>query len=303
VDTARALWLIYIGISTVEFLLLWLGGMGAFDAVCHTFGTMATGGFSTKNASIGYYGTYSQVVITVFMFLCGVNFSLYYQAFRRRFLFFRDAEFRFYSAILGIGVLVLLAGQFLTGGTGFWVSLRDSLFTGTSILTTTGYATANFEQWPYLSQVILVMMMLVGSSAGSTGGGMKVVRVLITLRWAWKNAIHSFRPHTVLPLRVGGVPVDRDIEEQVVGFTLLFIGWLVAGALVLAACGHDLVTSFTASVACIANIGPGLGLVGPTENYSSIHPAAKGFLSLLMIVGRLEVMSITALLAPGFWRR
>lgn len=303
VDTARSLWLIYSGMSLLEFLLLWAGGMSAFDAVCHTFGTMATGGFSTMNASVGHYSTYFHVVITVFMFLCGVNFSLYYQALRGKLLFWKDAEFRLYVLIAGVAVVVLLACQMLATAQAFPTALRDSFFVGTSILTTTGFGTADFEKWPYFAQGFLVVLMLVGGCAGSTGGGMKVVRVLITLRWAWKNAIHSFKPHSVMPLRVGGVPIDREIEEQVVGFVLLFMLWLVAGVLVLLACGHDLVTSFTASVASVANIGPGLGLVGPTDNYSFIHPVGKAFLCVLMLVGRLEVMAITALLIPSFWKK
>jgi trk system potassium uptake protein TrkH len=302
-DTARTLWLIYAGISLVEFLFLWAGGMPAFDAVCHTFGTMATGGFSTMNSSIGYYGTYFHVIITMFMFLCGVNFSLYFQAMRRRFVFWRDPEFRAYVGILGGAIQQLFISLLWQGGTPFWTALRDAAFTGTSIQTTTGYVTADFEQWTPFAQGLLVVMMFIGGSAGSTGGGMKVIRVVITFRWALNQVVHAFRPHAVLPLRIGRGALDRDIEDQVVSFFLLFIGWFALGAMVLLACGHDLVTSVTASIASVANIGPGLGMIGPTDNYADIHTAAKPVLCLLMLVGRLEVLAMTVLFVPGFWRK
>jgi len=303
VDTARTLWLIYTSISVLEFLFLWLGGMPVFDAVCHTFGTVATGGFSTKNASIAYYGTYFQVVITIFMFMCGVNFSLYYQWVKRKFLVFRDSEFKLYACIFLLGVVCLFTGQFATGSASFWTALRESTFVVASISTSTGYVTADYEQWPVFSQGFLVLLMFFGASAGSTSGGMKVVRLLILVRMGLRMAVQAFRPSSVLPLRLGGVPIDREIEEQVAGFALLYMGWVVAGTMVLMLFGHDLVTSFVAPLTCIANIGPGLGLVGPTDNYAAIHPVAKGFLALLMVVGRLEVMAITVLFVPSFWRR
>ena len=302
-DTARVLWLIYTGISLLEFLFLWLGGMPAFDAVCHTFGTMATGGFSTKNASIGYYSTYFHVIITIFMFMCGVNFSLYYQVLKGRWQVWRDSEFRWYAWILGGTVVVLFANLMWQGGTDILTGIRDSFFVGTSIMTTTGYGTADFEKWTPFTQGLLVMLMFIGGSAGSTGGGMKVVRIMITLRWAWKHVVHAFRPHAVVPLRIGDHAVEPEIEDSIVSFFLLFIGWFLLGGMVMLACGHDLVTSLTASIAAVGNIGPGLGMVGPTDNYAAIHPFAKAVLTLLMLVGRLEVMAITVLLVPSFWRR
>lgn len=302
-DTARTLWLIYTGLSLIEFLFLWLGGMPAFDAVCHTFGTMATGGFSTKNLSIGYYGTYFHVIITIFMFMCGVNFSLYYQALRGRWNLWKDTEFRWYVWLTAGTAVVLFISLLWQGGKPILISIRDSFFVATSILTTTGYGTADFEQWMPLAQGLLVMLMFIGGSAGSTGGGMKVVRFMITVRWALKNIVHAFRPHAVVPLRIGGHAVEPEIENQVVSFFLLFCGWFILGILVLLACGHDVVTSLTASIAAVGNIGPGLGMVGPTDNYAAIHPVAKPVLCLLMLVGRLEVMAITVLFVPDFWRR
>jgi len=205
--------------------------------------------------------------------------------------------------ILAGAAAVLLINVMWQGKTDFLTGLRDSFFIATSILTTTGYGSADFEQWTPLAQGMLVMLMFVGGSAGSTGGGMKVVRIMITLRWAWKHVVHAFRPHAVVPLRIGGHAVEPEIEDQVVSFFLLFIGWFILGITVMLACGHDLVTSLTASIASVGNIGPGLGMIGPTDNYAAIHPVAKPVLCLLMLVGRLEVLAITVLLVPGFWRR
>ena len=202
-DTARTLWLIYTGISLLEFLLLWIGGMPAFDAVCHTFGTMATGGFSTKNLSIGYYGTYFHIIITIFMFMCGVNFSLYYQALRGRWKLWRDTEFRWYVWMLGGAALVLLINLLWQGHTPFFTALRDSLFVGTSILTTTGYGTADFETWTPLAQGLLVTLMFIGGSAGSTGGGMKAMRLMLIYKQGVRELKQLVHPNAIIPLKVG----------------------------------------------------------------------------------------------------
>lgn len=306
VDTARTLWLIYMGITLVEFLILWAAGMTPFDSVCHAFGTMATGGFSTKNASIGAYGTHIQLIITFFMFLAGVNFSLYYQAWRRRFMFWKDSEFRLYLLLIGAAFLAFatnLLHQQQWSLANIGIVLRDSIFTTVTIITTTGYGTVDFEQWTLLSQGAIVALMFVGGCAGSTGGGMKVVRVLITVRWVWKQMEKSFRPKAVLPLRVSGQMIDREIEESVVSYMLLFMLWILSGVLLMLACEHDMVTAISAAISAAANIGPGLGIIGPTENWATLHPVAKLYMALLMLVGRLEVMAISVLVLPGFWRR
>ncbi|MCB1216094.1 TrkH family potassium uptake protein [bacterium] len=306
VDTARTLWLIYMGITVVEILLLWAAGMTFFDAVCHAFGTMATGGFSTKNNSIAGFGTHIQLIITFFMFLAGVNFSLYYQAWRRRFLFWKDSEFRLY--------LLLIAAAFVAFTTNVlhqqnWdlanlgIVMRDGIFTTLTIITTTGFGTVDFEQWTPLAQGAIVALMFVGGCAGSTGGGMKVVRVLITVRWVWKQLEKAYRPKAVLPLRINGQTIDREIEESVVGYMLLFMLWILSGVILMLACNHDMVTAITAAISAAANIGPGLGMIGPTENWALLHPVAKLWMSLLMLVGRLEVLAISVLVLPGFWRR
>jgi trk system potassium uptake protein TrkH len=306
VDTARTLWLIYMGITFVEFLMLWAAGMTPFDAICHAFGTLATGGFSTKNSSISGFGTHIQLIITFFMFVAGVNFSLYYQAIRKRWMFWKDGEFRLYLLIIGAAFVVFatnLLHQQDWQLAGLGIVMRDSIFTTLTIITTTGFGTADFEQWTLLSQGVIVALMFVGGCAGSTGGGMKVIRVLITIRWVWKQIEKSYRPKAVVPLRVSGQIIDREIEENVISYMLLFMLWIMSGTLLMLACNHDMVTSITASLSAAANVGPGLGIIGPTENWAQIHPVGKAYMTLLMLVGRLEVMAISVLVFPGFWRR
>ena len=306
VDTARTLWLIYMGITFIEFIVLWIAGMTPFDAVCHAFGTMATGGFSTKNASLAAFGTHIQLIVTFFMFLAGVNFSLYYQAWRGKFMFWKDSEFRLYLLLIGAAFLAFATNvlhQQQWSLTNLGIVMRDSIFTTITIITTTGFGTVDFEQWTLLSQGAIIALMFVGGCAGSTGGGMKVVRVLITIRWVWKQIEKSYRPKAVLPLRVSGQTIDREVEESVVSYMLLFMLWILSGVLLMLACNHDMVTAISAAISAAANIGPGLGMIGPTDNWAQIHPVAKLYMALLMLVGRLEVMAISVLVLPGFWRR
>jgi trk system potassium uptake protein TrkH len=302
-DTARTLWAIYASISLAEFLLLWLTGMPLFDAVCHTFGTMATGGFSTQNTSIAGYANHLQVIITVFMYICGVNFNLYYQLIRKNLRIFRDVEFWTYTGI-SLGTAAVIAVTLLLTNSGISLGdLVDSAFTASSIITTTGYGTADFETWPVFIQGLLVLLMFMGASAGSTGGGMKIIRVIILIKWAYKHLVHTFQPNEILSVRISRQRINPAIELQVMLYFLLYIGWFVLGIFVLLVCGHDLLTSFTASVASLSNIGPGLGMIGPTDNYSQIHMAGKLVLAVLMIVGRLEIFAVTALISREFWSK
>jgi len=313
-DTAILLWRIYLGISIAEILALMFTGMGLFDSLCHTFGTMATGGFSTKAASIGHYqnpelysfgvGLSVDLIIIVFMFLAGANFSLYYQALRGKWLFFKDMEFKVYSAVLLVSILVIAIALL---GHSHYIhlgdALRDAAFQVTSITTTTGYATADFDSWPTVARTLLISLMFMGACAGSTGGGMKVVRWIILVKWAYRSVIHSFKPQTVMHIKIGSLAVDRDVEGQVVGFAIIFIGVFAVGTLLISAFGHDLTTSFSSVIACLSNIGPGLSLVGPTVNYAFFSPFEKMFLAWCMLVGRLEVYAMLVAFAPGFWKK
>lgn len=304
-ETAKTLWTVYFILSAVETLLLLAGGMPFYDALCHTFGTMATGGFSTKNASIMAYGSYIQWVIVVFMFLAGCNFILHYQGLRGQVKsYWRSEEFRVYLSI--ILVLVPLFSVILAlHGEGFSEpTVRQSAFQIVSILTTTGYTTADFNLWPAFLKISLVCLMFVGGCAGSTGGGMKVVRVYIALKAAFKSILQTILPNAIMPLKVDSKPVSDTYVVRAAAYFIIYVFLFVLGTAVMTVTENtDLVTAFAASVACLSNIGPGLGQVGAAENYAWISPMGKWFLSFLMLAGRLELYSILILFVPDTWRK
>ncbi len=304
-ETAKTLWTVYFILSAVETLLLLAGGMPFYDALCHTFGTMATGGFSTKNVSIMAYGSYIQWVIVVFMFLAGCNFILHYQGLRGQVKsYWRSEEFRVYLSI--ILVLVPLFSVILAlHGEGFSEpTVRQSAFQIVSILTTTGYTTADFNLWPAFLKISLVCLMFVGGCAGSTGGGMKVVRVYIALKAAFKSILQTILPNAIMPLKVDSKPVSDTYVVRAAAYFIIYIFLFVLGTAVMTVTENtDLVTAFAASVACLSNIGPGLGQVGAVENYAWISPMGKWFLSFLMLAGRLELYSILILFVPDTWRK
>ncbi len=304
-DTAMILWQVYILFSAMETGLLWVGGMDLFDALCHTFGTMATGGFSTKNASIGHYqSVYIDTVITIFMLIAGINFSLHYFALKGQpRTLWQDPEFRFFIglflAFTAITTVCIHGEQAPSWGQ----ALRYASFQVASILTTTGYATADFELWPPLTQCLLVLCMFIGGSAGSTGGGMKCMRILLLLRHAYQELFHLIHPRAVTRVKLGQQVVSSEVLSGIGGFFVLWLVLLFLGVLGVAATGVDVLTSFSAVLASIGNIGPGLGTVGPAENYAHLPMAAKGVLSLCMLLGRLEIFTVIILFIPEFYRK
>ncbi|SFM63344.1 TrkH family potassium uptake protein [Thermodesulforhabdus norvegica] len=304
-DTALLLWKVYLLFTVLETVLLMFGGMNLFDALCHTFGTLATGGFSTKNASIAHFrSAYVDAVIIFFMFVAGVNFSLHYQLLiGKPGRMFRDPEFRFFSAlVLSFVVFTTLAvhGNVYSNLT---EALRYSLFQVISIITTTGYATADYEAWPFLPQAILFISMFIGACAGSTGGGMKCMRVMLLLKHAYRELFRLIHPHGVSRIKLQGQQVSQDVLNSVLGFFVLYMLLYCLGVLLVAATGVDILTSFASVAATIGNIGPGLGTVGPTENYFHMPYFAKGVLTFCMILGRLEIFTVIVLFVPEFWRK
>lgn len=304
-ETAKTLWTVYFILSAVETLLLLAGGMPLFDALSHTFGTMATGGFSTKDASIAGYGSYIQWVIVGFMFLAGCNFILHYQGLRGKVKsYWRNEEFRVYLAIVLVliplfTVILALSGQGFSEST-----VRQSTFQIVSILTTTGYTTADFNLWPAFLKISLVCLMFVGGCAGSTGGGMKVIRVYIALKMGVKSIIQVILPNAIMPLKIDSKPVSDTYVVRAAAFFIIYMFLFVFGTVVMTITENtDLVTAFAASVACLSNIGPGLGQVGAVENYAWISPVGKWILSFLMLAGRLELYSILILFVPDTWRK
>ncbi len=304
-QTARSMWWVYIIMTVAETFLLMVGDMSLYDALCHTFGTVATGGFSTKNTSVAYFDSaYIDYVISFFMFLAGVNFFLHYQALKGKPLaYLKDSEFKFYTKVICVAILIVFIDTFDSYGQDYLRSFRDSVFTVISIVTTTGYGTADFEHWPYLSRFLLITLMVMGGSAGSTAGGSKCLRVQIFFKAGYRELKRILHPYAVIPVRVGTRVIPDSAVASVLGFLTCVTALFLVASGALAALGIGLTTSYTAVVACIFNIGPGLGDVGPTDNFGHMPSAAKYILSVCMIMGRLEVYTVLVLLIPDFYRR
>ena len=304
-DTAVILWKVYALISLAQTLLLMLGGMSFFDALCHTFTTMPTGGFSTRNASIAHYSSaYIDVVIVVFMVLAGINFSLHYQVLRGKPLaFWRDSECRFYFGAVVVLILVVSFNIFGSVYDSIGKALQYGAFQVVSILTTTGYATADYETWPAMSQIILLLCMFLGASAGSTGGGMKCLRVMLTFKYCYKELFYLIHPHAVTHVKIGGKSVPDDVMRSVLGFVMLYMGLFAFSTVLLAGLGVDFVTAFAAVAATLGNIGPGFGTVGPVDNFAHLPGLGKWLLVWCMLLGRLEIYTVIILLVPAFWKK
>lgn len=308
-DTARLLYRLYIGYTVVETIALMIAGMNFFDALCHTFGTLATGGFSTQNSSLAaYYSTGAvEIIVLIFMILAGTNFALMNAAIRGKPLtVWKDAEWRFYISVI-LGSSLIIALLLLSTGTYQLIdrALRDSLFTVVSILTTTGYVTADFEQWPVAAKVLLAVLMFFGGCAGSTGGGLKIMRWVILFKVAEGAIERIYRPRTIRKPKMGGVVITDELQASTMSVFLLWVFVFLSGTFVIALIEQgriDLVTSFSVSASTLNNIGPGFSMIGATQNYGFFLPASKWVLSLLMVLGRLELYSILVLFVPRFWR-
>ena len=304
-DTASLLWKIYLGLTGAEIILLKLGGLSWFDSMCHTFTTLATGGFSTKNASIAHFNSlYIEMVMIAFMVIVGVNFSLYAHAIRgRRLRSFKDTEFGTYLLFLASAIVLLfLSRTFFESGTGMAGTLRESAFQAVSIMTTTGYCTADFDKWNSFARMLLVCLMFIGGCAGSTGGSMKVIRLIMVFKMAVREVRKYFFPRQVRALKVGGEVIQDNTMNSVAGFFGLFLGFFAIGVLLMTLFGLDLVTAASSVIATLGNVGPGLAGVGALENYGHLPGAAKLILTFYMVLGRLELYAVLALLAPDFWK-
>lgn len=331
-ETAKLLWGIYVGLSVTEALLLWAGPMDLFEALCHTFGTMATGGFSTYDQSIAYYNSwYVDFVIIIFMFLAGCNFALYFLLLKGK---FRDVitnqEIRFYVALLAICIVVITtilctrgikapdtAG--LTDPERTEVmehyrqekaklrnvpeAFRTAAFQVVSITTTTGYCTADFDVWPDSCRGLLVVLMFFGGCAGSTGGGLKQIRIMLLAKLAVRKLRLAIQPNAVFPVKIGASTMEEHMLDSVLGLFVAAIGLLVIFTLIMLFLGLDLITGFTSVVATMFNIGPGLGGIGATHNYVAIPAAGKWLLSFSMLLGRLEFICVLVLFQPLLYRK
>jgi len=305
-QTALYLWGVYAFLTVAETVLLLLGGMNFFESLTHTFGTVATGGFSPLNRSVGQYGSaYFDWVITVFMFLSGINFVLHYRLLRGHFRpLARDDEFRTYLWIVLFCIAVISADLLFRGNyDSIAEALRYSAFQVVSIITTTGFATADFELWPSFTQLILLLLMFAGACAGSTGGGMKILRLLILSRHTRAELKRVLHPHAVISVKVGGKVIDTRIQSSVTSFLILYVAVFIAGVFFMTSLGMDMESAMSGVAASLGNVGPGLGSLGPMDNYSAVPEAGKWLFSLLMLMGRLELYTVLLLFFPGTWRK
>jgi trk system potassium uptake protein len=305
-DTARLLWKLYAIISAAEVLLLMAGGMDLYNAVNHTCTTMATGGFSTLSASVGGIDSaYIQWVFTFFMFVAGANFTLHYLLlFNRTPTYHLDYEFRVYVLIFFACIAMIVIGLFVAGqANGIEPTVRSAAFQSASILTTTGFATEDFAVWPVALQFLLLTLMFIGGCAGSTGGGMKVARIVVVAKVAYRELLRIAHPRAISPVRMGQEIVGESMVQAILGVVIFFVSTFTLSTLAMAALGLDLVTALSSVAACIGNVGPGLADVGPAANYYAIPAAGKWILLFNMLAGRLEIYTVLILLSPHFWRR
>ncbi|MBK8050463.1 MAG: TrkH family potassium uptake protein [Anaerolineales bacterium] len=303
-QTAKILWGVYVLLTGVEAVLLLFGGMSLFDALANSFGTVASGGFSTQNASIAYYRSpYIDWVITFFMVLAGTNFALHYRFLTRHWdSYWRNAEWRWFIGSLAVASLLVGVNTFTLYADKL-TALRDTVFTVVSLHTSTGFATANYEEWAWGAQFVLLLIMIIGGSVGSTSGGVKVLRVYLVFKAIGNEFTRAVHPQAVTPVRMLGVTVQRDIVMNVLVYFSLYMMAIFAATLVVAGLGMDWISGLSAVVSCLGGVGPGMGSVGPFDNYAWIHPLAKWVLIGLMLLGRLEFYSLLILLAPAYWRK
>lgn len=305
-ETAKRLWLIYFMLTFIQTVLLMFGGMSLFDSINHSFATMATGGFSTKQDSIAFYNDqpYIQYVLMLFMYFAGINFSLHYFALKRRFnRVWQSEEFRVYTGGIIVIALIHTAGLMFYHGVGLERAFRDGMFTTLTIVTTTGFVTADYEQWALPLMFIVFILMFTGGSAGSTSGGIKVVRLLLIVKNSVAELKRLLHPRAIIPVRLDGRAVPTNIMSNILAFFILYMLIFIVSALIMSALGLDFISAIGATIACLGNIGPGFGMVGPTANFAEISIVGKWFLSFLMLLGRLELFTILILLTPTYWNK
>jgi trk system potassium uptake protein TrkH len=308
-ETAKRLWLIYVGLTVVLIIWLKLAGMTFYDAINHALTTMATGGFSTKNASIAAFDTPAiQYPLILFMFFAGMNYSVTYLALKGKWnRVWKNDEFKFYLLIVVILAVVVSVSVFMVKNTGgssmsFEKAFRDSLFQIISVLTTTGFVSADYTAWaPWLTMLFFILL-FIGASAGSTSGGIKLIRHLVFLKNSTLEFKRLIHPRAILPLKLNGRVVAPRIMTHIIIFLLLYLFLFVAGSVVMSLMGYDFLTSIGAVATSLGNVGPGIGKVGPVDNFAWLSDGAKWFLSFLMLLGRLELFTILVLMTPFFWK-
>ena len=303
--TAKRLWGIYILLTAIEVVFLYFGGMSLFDAINHSFTTMATGGYSTKQLSIAHFDSaYIEYVISAFMFLAGMNFTLSFFALKLDFKkIWKNEEFIWYLSVTILATLFISFFLILNQNAGIENAFRDALFQVISIITTTGFITVDYMLWPPFVVVVLFVLMFIGGSAGSTGGGPKVIRIMLLLKNSYFEFKRIMHPKAIIPVRLNTHAVDPKIIANIQAFMVVYIIVFVIGTIVMSSLGLDLDTAMGAVIATLGNIGPGIAGVGPAYNFYDIPDAGKWFLSFLMLIGRLELFTVLVLFTPYFWKR
>ncbi len=302
-QTAKLLWFVYFGLTVVLAGLYLLGGMGLFDAVTHSFSTLATGGFSTKNTSMADMSPFIQWVTIVFMYLAGVNYALHFRAVTGRFQYFRDQEWRFFTTVLfGAAAVIIVLNLTVGAYADVEPAIRDGLFQVLAITTTTGYVSADYELWVPGARLVLFSLFFVGGMAGSTSGGIKTLRVMLLLKQTGNELRKHLHPRAVFVTRIGTKPVRDEVGARVVGFVILYLLLCLAGALALALTGIEPLTAIGGSIASVGNVGPAFADLGPTDNYGWMSSPGLGVLTFLMLVGRLEIYTVILLFHPEMWR-
>lgn len=306
-DTAKVLWIIYLIFTVVLVLGLWLAGMSVFDAVNHSFTAMSTGGFSTKNTSIASFNSpVIEWILIAFMIIAGANFALHY-----RFLFFgfklkiygADSEFRFYLSVIVVALASISLLILIKQGGEIGKVIRDVCFTIASIMTTTGYSTVDYELWPIFGQFILLYLMVIGGCAGSTAGGIKAVRLMLVMKYAYVELLKLIHPNLIRTVKVQDGVVDRNVLSGILGFIFVYASVMVFSILLVSIETNDMVTAIGSVISSLGNIGPAIGSVGPMENYSHLGPFTKWILALDMVLGRLEILTILVLFLPKTWKK
>ncbi len=308
-NTARRLWALYVALTVAETLLLKIGGMNFFDAVCHAFTTMGSGGYSTKQASIAHWTSpFIHYTIIVFMLITSINYVLLYLAIVKRQFgrFWKDEELRTYLIITAVATIAITFGLGCTQASpddNFEPIFRKSLFQVTSIFSTTGFATSDYVGWMPLLQFILILLMFSGGTAGSTSGGMKVVRLLLLAKNGYYEMKRLIHPKAILPVRINGHVVPEKTINSIHAFIIIYVALIIVGTGVVALSGLSVTESFGAMLACISNVGPAIGALGPMGDYAALPDFVKLFLAFIMLVGRLEIFTVLILFSPGFWKK
>ncbi|WP_027340605.1 TrkH family potassium uptake protein [Halonatronum saccharophilum] len=304
-ETAKTLWVVYVVLTFLQVFLLWINHMPLFDALIHSFGTISTGGFSSRTLSVkAYDSVVIEGIMTLFMFLAGVNLILHYQVLTGNFkALFKDKEFRFYTLIVTSAIVLITINLRFQVYNSFVDSLKYAAFQVTSIISTAGFATVDYDIWPSFSRALLLILMFIGGCAGSTAGGIKVIRIYALMKKGFQELYKLIHPRAVTSLKIGNKAVSNEVSTSILGFFFLYIIVFVISTLVLTSFGIDLISSISAVAATLGNIGPGLGLIGPLNTYVPLPVVAKLLLSFCMILGRLEIYTVLVFLLSGFWRK